>query len=221
MDRWPDAGRAARTSPTCAPLPSTSSTGCGRSKGTQSLEPCSEVHPDLFGSVAATRFCSDDPVTACHWRDSTTGPPDPSIDLVDLEAQAVQAVQGRPVDAPRPAERTTSSSPLRATKHDVVVDWPGACVRSTPCGSISSARCPRSSSIATPQCEELFRQQHVSHVAPPDAVNALVAAVAGYFTYMSLLPPPPGLPTVRAFQAVRGEQIARRWLAERCGWEPR
>jgi len=38
--------------------------------------------------------------------------------------------------------------------------------------------------------------------------------MAGYFTRSALLPPPPGLPTLRPFQAAQAE-IARRWAAER------
>jgi hypothetical protein len=53
--------------------------------------------------------------------------------------------------------------------------------------------------------------------ADPDTVDAVIAALAGYFTQRSHLPPPPGLPTLRAFQAAQGE-IARRWLARRTGW---
>ena len=44
----------------------------------------------------------------------------------------------------------------------------------------------------------------------------LGAAVAGYFTQRSNGPPPPGLPTVRQFQAAQGA-IARRWIAQRLG----
>jgi hypothetical protein len=40
-----------------------------------------------------------------------------------------------------------------------------------------------------------------------------VCALAGYFTERSLRAPPPGLPTVRAFQAAQGE-VTRRWLAQ-------
>ena len=46
------------------------------------------------------------------------------------------------------------------------------------------------------------------------AVDAFLASIAGYLIRQSLLPPPPGLPTLRPFQAAQGE-IARRWLAER------
>jgi len=45
-------------------------------------------------------------------------------------------------------------------------------------------------------------------------VTALVCALAGYLTERSLRPPPPGLPTIRAFQAAHAV-IGRRWLAER------
>jgi hypothetical protein len=47
--------------------------------------------------------------------------------------------------------------------------------------------------------------------ADPQAVTALVCALAGYLTERSLQPPPPGLPTVRAFQATQAT-IARQWL---------
>jgi hypothetical protein len=43
------------------------------------------------------------------------------------------------------------------------------------------------------------------------SVAAILRAVAGYFTCRAL-PPPPGLPTVRAFQAAQGE-VARQLLA--------
>jgi hypothetical protein len=71
-----------------------------------------------------------------------------------------------------------------------------------------------------PSCEEAFSSQRVSATADRDAVNSFVAAIAGYLTRMSLLPPPPGLPTVRAFQAAQAV-ITQRWIAERCGWKPR
>ena len=45
---------------------------------------------------------------------------------------------------------------------------------------------------------------------------ALVCGMAGYLTRQALRPPPPGLPTVRAFQAAQGT-AARRWLAELIG----
>jgi hypothetical protein len=51
-----------------------------------------------------------------------------------------------------------------------------------------------------------------------DSVDAVVCALAGYFVVRSLDPPPPGLPTVRAFQAAQGWP-AIAWLRERTGWD--
>ena len=47
--------------------------------------------------------------------------------------------------------------------------------------------------------------------------TSLVAAFAGFLTRNALLPSPPGLPTLRAFQAAQGV-VARAWLAQRRGW---
>ena len=55
-----------------------------------------------------------------------------------------------------------------------------------------------------------------AQAARADDVTAAVAAIAGYFTYGALQPPPPGLPTLRAFQAAQGVH-ARAWLADRAG----
>ena len=60
---------------------------------------------------------------------------------------------------------------------------------------------------------ELLARTQAGRDASPGAVRALMCALAGYFTQRSLEPPPPGLPTLRAFQAANGE-AARRWLAE-------
>jgi aminoglycoside phosphotransferase (APT) family kinase protein len=44
-----------------------------------------------------------------------------------------------------------------------------------------------------------------------DAVLAVVAGVTGYFQYASRQPPPPGLPTLRAFQRFQGDALLP-WL---------
>ena len=54
---------------------------------------------------------------------------------------------------------------------------------------------------------------------PDDAaLVAVVAAIAGFFTLQAVAPPPPGLPTLRAFQADQGA-VARAWLARLTGLE--
>jgi len=68
-----------------------------------------------------------------------------------------------------------------------------------------------------PPPEELLAR----HVPPvpvdADVITVLLAAVSGFFLERSLRPPPPGLPTIRAFQAAQGE-VALAWLRRRTGW---
>jgi hypothetical protein len=49
------------------------------------------------------------------------------------------------------------------------------------------------------------------------AIDAVLASSVGYFVAHSRRTPPPGIPTVRAFQAAQGD-IALAWLRERTGW---
>jgi aminoglycoside phosphotransferase (APT) family kinase protein len=65
--------------------------------------------------------------------------------------------------------------------------------------------------------EELITHHPPSRAADADALNAGIAAVAGFFIRQSLLPAPPGLPTLRAFQAAQGA-VACQWLGQRLGW---
>jgi hypothetical protein len=50
--------------------------------------------------------------------------------------------------------------------------------------------------------------------ADPDEITAVLAGVAGYFVDAARQPPPPGLPTVRAFRAAQG-QVVPDWLRQR------
>ncbi|HKV89049.1 MAG TPA: aminoglycoside phosphotransferase family protein, partial [Candidatus Dormibacteraeota bacterium] len=66
-----------------------------------------------------------------------------------------------------------------------------------------------------PRPEDFLRRFDVR--ASPNEVNAVLGALAGFFVSRSLEPPPPGLPTLRAFQAAQGE-VAIAWLSDRTGW---
>ena len=50
-----------------------------------------------------------------------------------------------------------------------------------------------------------------------DVLLVMVAAAAGYWQHRRQLPPPPGLPGVRAFQARQGD-VAVAWLRRLTGW---
>jgi hypothetical protein len=96
------------------------------------------------------------------------------------------------------------------------VDWPHAHVGAPWLDPLLMA--PSVAMQGGPDPEALLKRLPSYRAADPDAVTASVAAIAGFFTRTSLQPDPPGLPTVRAFQAAQGA-VARRWLAERLGWE--
>ncbi len=66
------------------------------------------------------------------------------------------------------------------------------------------------------RAEEFLRRFELRDV-PDEAIDAVVCSLAGYFTVQALDPPPPGIPTVRAFQAAQG-RIALDWLRKRLGW---
>ncbi len=53
---------------------------------------------------------------------------------------------------------------------------------------------------------------------PADSLDAVICSIGGYFVVRALEPSPPGIPTVRAFQAAQGE-VAIDWLRERTGWD--
>jgi hypothetical protein len=68
-----------------------------------------------------------------------------------------------------------------------------------------------------PQPDDFMSRFELSHVSRED-FEAILCSVAGYFVIHAFDPPPPGLPTVRAFQAAQGK-VALEWLQKRTGWE--
>ena len=97
---------------------------------------------------------------------------------------------------------------------DVIVDWTAAARGAAWLDLVGLA--PALHLDGGPPPDVVFGQHPVGRAADPAAVDAFVVGLAGYFTRQALLPPPPGLPTVRAFQAAQGA-IARRWVAARLG----
>ncbi len=80
----------------------------------------------------------------------------------------------------------------------MVVDWPWACRGAAFTALVLS---PSAAMQGGPQPADLIASSRSGGAAGPQAVTALVCALASYVTESSLRPPPPGLPTIRAFQA--------------------
>ncbi|MDQ1462456.1 MAG: hypothetical protein QOI08_3940 [Actinomycetota bacterium] len=95
------------------------------------------------------------------------------------------------------------------------VDWPAAAVGAA--WVDLALMLPSIAMQGGPQPEEVWQTHRLSRGVDEASVDALVVAVAGYFAHSQMLPPPPGLPTLRAFQAAQGVQTAA-WLGRRRGW---
>jgi aminoglycoside phosphotransferase (APT) family kinase protein len=146
-----------------------------------------------------------------------TAPPDDEMfrtrldQLAELEGEWPAAADGA----------TLLHGDLRAdnmliTEHGVIlVDWPRAAVGAPWFDLVGFA--PSAVMHGAGDPEWLLAQSRHTVGVPADAVTSVVTAVAGYFTEQATRPAPPGLPTLRAFQAAQGD-AARAWLAARLGW---
>jgi hypothetical protein len=65
--------------------------------------------------------------------------------------------------------------------------------------------------------DELIAMHPAARAAKPEALNAVVIAVAGCFAANVGTPSPPGLPAVRQFQTEQLKALVP-WLAQRTGW---
>jgi aminoglycoside phosphotransferase (APT) family kinase protein len=132
--------------------------------------------------------------------------------LVDREAEAPAAVTG---DSLLHLDLRADNLLLTPGGRVLVVDWPHARVGAPWLDPAFFA--PSVAMQGGIRPEELLVRHPAGRLADPDAVTAVVAAVAGFFTVEGLRPAPLGLPTLRAFQAAQGE-AARAWLARLTGW---
>jgi hypothetical protein len=177
-------------------------------EGADGLLPCLQVHPEIAG----------------HWGTLLTHPTD-GLDAWSLAHLAELAELERDVGEATCGDRLVhmdlrSDNIIFATageEHDVAVDWPGASVGAAWIDLVGLL--PALELDGGPTPDEVFGRHPLGRAADAEAVTIYVAAMAGYFTRMSLMPPPPGLPTLRSFQRAQGT-IARRWLGERMGWPP-
>jgi aminoglycoside phosphotransferase (APT) family kinase protein len=94
----------------------------------------------------------------------------------------------------------------------VIVDWPHASVGAPWVDLL--AFLPSVAMQGGPPPWELFDDHPLAQDAAPEHVDAVVAALAGFFVQRSTLPPPPGLPTLREFQRAQGTE-ALAWLRRR------
>ncbi len=92
----------------------------------------------------------------------------------------------------------------------MVVDWPHACRGAAFADLVFFA--PSVAMQGGPEPAALLARSRAGRTVSREALVSVVCALAGYFTERSLRSAPPGLPTVRRFQAAQAE-VTRRWLA--------
>lgn len=91
----------------------------------------------------------------------------------------------------------------------VLVDWPWACNGAAFVDLVLLL--PSVGLGGGPAPHEVIERHGLFADVDPDALGAVVAALAGFFVRQSLDDPPPGLPTVRAFQRAQAE-VAIGWV---------
>jgi Ser/Thr protein kinase RdoA (MazF antagonist) len=149
------------------------------------------------------------------WRDLSRKPADDRIDPWSrarlTELAALEATWSAHAAGDTLLHADIRADNLLLTSNGVmVVDWPHACRGAAFTDLVLFA--PSVAMQGGPEPAALLARSRAGRDANPDAVRAVVCGLAGYFTASSLAPPPPGLPTVRRFQAAQGE-VTRRWLA--------
>ncbi len=109
---------------------------------------------------------------------------------------------------------TRADNLLIAANRVYVVDWPWA---RTGAAWIDWVAMAPSVAMQGGPAPEDFLGRFDTGGASKNSIDAVLCSLTGYFVGRALEPPPPGLPTVRAFQAAQG-RVALDWLRKRLGW---
>lgn len=164
------------------------------------LRPAADRHDGIFGHWQ--RVLDDGFPTGRAWADEHVEV------LVEAEAGWEDAVAG---DRLLHGDLRADNVVLTADRV-VLVDWPHAAVGHPLFDAVGLA--PSVAMQGGPQPEELLGAMAHTRDVPPEQLRPVVVGVAGYFARNAMLPPPPGIPAVRAFQAAQAD-VAVPW-ARRC-----
>jgi len=169
------------------------------------VEPAAEKLQSLFGGWAELEAMVQPPAGLDEWSGRNLSR------LAELESEWPGALAGSTL-----LHCDVRSDNLLVTGAGVVfVDWPHACVGAPVFDLVAWA--PSVELEGGPAPEELLALWASGSAIDRDAVAPLVAAFGGFLVRHSLRPPPPGLPTLRAFQAAQGA-VALAWLRRLKGW---
>ena len=161
------------------------------------------VGPSLEGDFGGWRRLAEAGEPVEDWADA-------HLDrLVALEDHWPEAVSG---DRLLHLDLRTDNMLLRPDGSVALVDWPGAAAGNP----LLDVICLLPSTLlqGAHDPEALLQSTTAGRTADPDQVATLITAFAGRMEEHARRPPPPGMPTVRAFQAAQG-RAARGWLQQR------
>jgi hypothetical protein len=168
-------------------------------------EPAGERLRHLFGGWAELAAMARPPEGLDEWSGRNLGR------LAELESGWRDAVAGSTL-----LHCDVRSDNLLVRASDVVfVDWPHACVGAPVFDLVAWA--PSVLLEGGPAPEDLLALHGPASAVDRDVVAVLAAAFSGFLVRHSLQPSPPGLPTLRAFQAAQGV-VALDWLRRLVGW---
>jgi len=173
------------------------------------VEPVGQLMPNVFAGwqrlAASVESGQDDLRGVDPWAQQHLG------ELVALEAASADAASGTTLLHADVRADNILLTPSRV----FFIDWPWASLGAPWVDLLFML--PSVAMQGGPRPWEIFDVHPLGRRAPAAAVTAVVAAVAGFMIRGSRLPPPPGLPTVRAFQRDQGLP-ALEWLKRRTGW---
>jgi hypothetical protein len=133
-------------------------------------------------------------------------------DLLELETAAVDVVSG---DRQLHLDARGDNMLVRSDGEVVLVDWPWAAAGNPLVDVVAFV--PSAVLGGAPDPESVLQGSMTGRQADPAAVNAVLAAFTGLMELSRRKPPPPGIATVRAFQAAQA-RVAGDWLLRRTGW---
>lgn len=129
--------------------------------------------------------------------------------LAELEAPWAEAAAG---DTLLHTDLRADNLLITPTGDVVLVDWPWACTGAAFFDVVLLL--PSVGLGGGPDPATVVDRHDLFADVEDDALTSVLAALAGFFVRQSLDPPPPGLPTVRAFQRAQAE-VALGWLLPR------
>ena len=132
--------------------------------------------------------------------------------LVELSESAAVAVGG---DSAQHGDVRSDNLLITPEGRAVLIDWPAAGAGADWFDSLSLVANARVFDPSLDAARLIAARPRLARV-DPDEITAVLAGLVGYFLDGARLPPPPGLPTVRSFQALQGRELGL-WLRDRLG----